>query len=104
MSSSGPKSLSQLLAAKGGTMQRLADEASQRVALTDHLRSSIDPEIGAHLAGANLRDDGTLIVLASSPEWAARLRFESDNLLSKCREFHPAAARVRVRVEHPTVP
>ena len=98
MSSSGPKSLSDLVSAPGGAVGRLASAAAGRLALGDHLRSSIDPALAARLIGANLRDDGTLVVLAASPEWAARLRFESSRLLAACREQHPGAARVRVRV------
>ena len=101
MSSSGPKSLSELLGNDGSAVGQLASEASQRLALTDHLRSSIDPDLAAHLTGANLREDGTLILLTTSPEWAARLRYEAARLLAGCRERFPAAARVRVRVTHP---
>jgi hypothetical protein len=77
---------------------RLGREAAARVALTDHLRASLPAPLGEHITAANLRGDGTLVVLASGPEWAARLRFESDRLLGLCRERAPGAARVRVRV------
>ncbi|UCG73110.1 MAG: DUF721 domain-containing protein [Chromatiales bacterium] len=73
-------------------------EAAARVALTDHLRNGLGESLGAHVAGANLRPDGTLVVLASGPEWATRLRFESERMLALCRAVHPAAARVRIRV------
>lgn len=77
---------------------RLATEAAARVALTDHLRNGLGDGLGNHIAGANVRADGTLVVLATGPEWAARLRFESDRLLALCRTVNPAAARVRIRV------
>lgn len=73
-------------------------EAAARVALTDHLRNGLGEPLGAHVAGANLRTDGTLVVLASGPEWANRLRFESERMLALCRAVHPAAARVLIRV------
>ena len=79
----------------------MASEASRRLALTDRLRSSMAPDLAAHLTGTNLRDDGTLILLTTSPEWAARLRYEAARLLAHCREQFPATTRVRVRVTHP---
>ena len=97
MSDLRPKSLSGLLSDTDSALGRLADEAALRVALTDHLRNGLDPGIGQQLLGANLRDDGTLVILASGPEWAARLRFESEGLLARAREIRPAAARVRIR-------
>lgn len=98
MSDLRPKSLSGLVTDKGSALGRLAGEAAARVALTDHLRSGIDQELAPYLAGANLRADGTLVILAAGPEWAARLRFESDRLLALGRELQPGAARVRIRV------
>ena len=101
MSNSGPKSLSQIVTSLDSPLQRLASEARDRLALTEHLRSGLATDLGAHLTGCNLHDDGTLIILAEGPEWAARLRFESETLLSRCRERHPGATRVRIRVSHP---
>ena len=98
MSSNKPKSLSDLLASQQGALSRLAAEASRRLELADHLRNTLDPAIGAQMTGCNLRDDGTLVVLTTSPEWAARLRFESTTLLSACRELHPGTTKVQVRV------
>ena len=101
MSSKGPKSLSELLDSEDSAVRELASEASQRLALADRLRSSIEPDLAVHLTGANLREDGTLVLLTTSPEWAARLRYEATRLLTACREQYPAAARVRVRVTQP---
>lgn len=100
MSTNRPKSLSDLLSSHGSSLQKLAAGAADRLALTDHLRGALEPALAAHLTGANLRDDGTLVVLASNPEWAARLRFESDHLLACCRDRYRQAARVRIRVAH----
>ena len=100
MSSNKPKSLSELLATQHGSLGQLAAEASRRLELTDHLRNALNPEIAAQMTGCNLRDDGTLVILATSPDWAARLRFESQTLLSACRETYPGTTRVRVRVAH----
>ncbi len=98
MSDSEPKSLSGLVSDPTSPLGRLATEAAARVALTDHLRTGLGEALGNHVAAANLRADGTLVVLATGPEWAARLRFESDRLLALCRAINPAAARVRIRV------
>ncbi len=101
MSSNKPKSLSELIATQHGSLNRLAAEATRRLELTDRLRNALNADTAAQIAGCNLRDDGTLVVLATSSEWAARLRFESDKLLTACREVHPGTTKVRIRVAQP---
>ena len=44
--------------------------------------------------------DGELIVIADSPAWAARLRFEGDKLLAAARDAGEQVTTVSVRVTH----
>lgn len=97
-----PKSLSELVEDTDSALGRLAGEAQARLDLADHMRSGLSPELANHFAGCNMRDDGTLVVLTTGPEWASRLRFEAEKLLSVCREYHPEATRVKIRVAHET--
>ena len=78
------------------------DEAQSRIELADKIRAGLPEPLDQHIEACNLRDDGTLVVLATNPEWAARLRFESDKMLSHCRQQHPGAARVKIRVQNQT--
>jgi hypothetical protein len=100
MSKSRLKSLSNIVHDSRSALGQLAGEAQSRLDLADQMRRALPAELTSHLVGCNLRDDGTLIILTSGPEWAARFRFESSELLRICREFYPATARVRVRVAH----
>ena len=93
----GPRSLKDLLD-DGALLGRLRQEVDRRVELADHLRSGLPPDLQPALLDCNLRNDGTLVVTTPSSAWAARLRFETETLLERCRQQHPAAARVRVRV------
>ncbi len=83
----------------GTALGRLAAEADSRMDLVVRIRALLPEELRAGVAACNLREDGTLVVLAPSPEWAARLRFEGETLLAGCRSFRPEAARLRLRVE-----
>jgi len=94
----GPKSLSELMSDTDSPIKRLIEEAHSRIDLAEVIRAGLPELVGQHLESCNLRDDGTLVILASTPEWAARLRFESDAMLSRCRKLHPGAARIKIRV------
>lgn len=91
-----PRGLGELLQADS-PLGDLARAASHRLVLTDTVRQLLPPALAAGIAGCNLRADGTLWITATSPVWAARLRFEGDGILSGCRTHWPATARVRFR-------
>jgi hypothetical protein len=96
-----PVNLGDLFRSPGSPLGGLARAAAGRAELLDLLRARLPAELQACLVGCNVRDDGTLTLTASSPAWAARLRFEAPGLLACCRERFPAAARVRVRSATP---
>ncbi|MGI9308840.1 MAG: DciA family protein [Gammaproteobacteria bacterium] len=98
MSKSKPKSLSELLLETGSPLQKLANEAARNVELSDDLRELVPEILAPGVLQCNLRDDGTLVVSAASPEWAARLRFQSTALLERCRANKKPAIRVKIRV------
>ena len=66
--------------------------------LTGVLQRALPAEMAASLVAASLRDGGELVVLAASPAWAAKLRFEADLLLAAARDAGVDAASIRVRV------
>ena len=73
--------------------------ARQMEELVSRLRAVLPPEEATSIVAANLRDDGTLVVLASSSAWAARLRFEERTLLEA---IGAPAGRCEVRVARGT--
>lgn len=91
-----PRGLAELIAGNS-PLGALAREATTRLDLADTVRNSLPPDLAAAISTCNLRPDGTLVVTATSPDWAARLRFEGDTILAGCRSAWPAAERVRVR-------
>jgi hypothetical protein len=98
MSSSGPKSLSEIVNVPESGIGALAASAQARVDLAERLRSTLPEGLAAHLLSANVNAENCLVVLCDGPEWAARLRYESTRLLSRCRELHASTIRVRFRV------
>lgn len=66
--------------------------------LVGRLQKALPAEIGAQILAANIRDDGELVVLTSSPAWAAKLRFEADTLLDAARTTGADIESCTVRV------
>jgi hypothetical protein len=101
MSSNHPKSLADIISVTQSSFGRLALEARARLGLTDHIRAGLPADLANQMISCNLDPDGLLIVRTSGPEWAARFRFESDRILTLCRQKHAETKSVKIRVTHP---
>ncbi len=86
-----------LKSATSGRLGKVIQTAQDMQTLTAALREPLDPELAAGLVAASVRD-GELSVLADSPAWASRLRFEADTLLAAARAAGAEVSRCRVRV------
>ncbi|MEM1173194.1 MAG: DciA family protein [Pseudomonadota bacterium] len=81
--------------ALGGSFGEIAEKAGRMDKLAAALKKSLDPELASGIRAANLRDDGTLVVLCTNAAYAARLRFETDALAAAAGD---GVTRVTVRV------
>jgi len=62
------------------------------------LQSCLSEKEAQSVVAANIRDGGELVVLASSPAWAAKLRFEADSLMAAARQTGAEVTSCTVRV------
>jgi hypothetical protein len=98
MSNGTSKSLSDIIASSDGALSGLAREARLREDLSTYLRKHLPEPLTGGFLHCNLRDEGLLVVLATSPEWASRLRFEADRIRQICADQGTEVTSVRVRV------
>ena len=66
--------------------------------LVGALRDALPAGEAEGIIAANIRDDGELVVLAATPAWAAKLRFETDKLVEAARGLGAEVSACRVRV------
>jgi hypothetical protein len=66
--------------------------------LVEHLQQVLPDDEAASVVAANVRGDGTLVVLVSSSAWASRLRFETDTLMAAAAECDMTVKGCEVRV------
>jgi hypothetical protein len=69
----------------GSALEDLVQRAQGMDRLLSGLKKALEPDLASHLKGVNLRPDGQLVLVAESPSWAARLRFEADKLMATAR-------------------
>lgn len=93
------KSLENLLNPNdNGGLGDIVRHAREMGELVGHLQRALPDEHARHILAANIRDDGELVVLTSSPAWAARLRFEAEALMNAARQTSAAVTACKVRV------
>ena len=93
-----PKSLSALIADKKGALGDLAGQARLREDLSDYLRKQLPAGLADGFLHCNVRDETTLVVIAASPEWASRLRFETQVFSDLCSQQGLQLESVQVKV------
>lgn len=93
------KKIDKLLNSKGGnTLEELVQHAQDMNDLALRVRLCVDAAAQDSIAGANIRDDGELVVVCRSSAWAARLRFDAEKLMQAARDGGYVVKRCRVRV------
>ena len=95
----GTKQLGNLLnPCNDGDLGDIVRRAREMGELTDVLARALPAEQRHGIVAANLRESGELVVIAATPAWASRLRYEADALLDAARESGVKAHTCRVRV------
>jgi len=82
----------------GGELGKILRRARHMDDLTTRLRANLDPEIAPTLLAANIRENGELVVVASTSAWAAKLRFESETLIKTAHTPDLPVKSIRITV------
>jgi hypothetical protein len=94
--------LNQLLkSGTGDKLDRLVEHSQNMGNLAQLLRDSLPTDVAGHLLAANLKEPGELVLICSSSSWAARLRYESEQLLKAARKSGIKADRCSIKVHRP---
>ncbi len=98
MSKEPAETLAELLLRSDTAFGRLAKEAGRRSGLLSELVQKLPEDLAGGLKACNIDAGDTLVILAGSPEWASRLRFEEQRILKIARESEPSVTHIKVRV------
>lgn len=81
-----------------GDLRDIVGRARQMSDLARALAAALPADQAAGVVAANVREDGELVVIAASPAWASRLRYEAATLLEAARAAGVEADTCRIRV------
>jgi hypothetical protein len=86
----------------GGTLDKIIQRAQNMDELTTALRAELPADAAQNLLGANLRENGELVLICASSAWASRLRFESERLMAAAQKAGLTVNSCRVSVSQET--
>lgn len=81
-----------------GGLADIVRHAKDMGALVATLQTALPEDMSQSVRAANIRDDGELVILAASPAWAAKLRFEADALMDAARQRGAKVTACKVKV------
>ena len=81
-------------------LDKIIQRAQNMDSLTSSLQAALPADLGINLLAANVREDGQLVLVCSSPAWASRLRFEADQLVEVARKSGLSVSCCTVKVAH----
>lgn len=93
--------VSQLISQPSGEVKALLDQLAKIQTMNNTLHSLVNASLSQHCRVINLRKN-TLVIAATSPAWATKLRFLQSELLSRFRQagfFGLANIEIQVRPE-----
>ena len=85
---------------KNGGLGKILERADAIGALTGTLQAALPAELADSIIAANIDANQVLVIVARSPAFAARLRFENETLIAAARSAGEKANSLKVRVAH----
>ena len=79
-------------------LDKIIRRAQSMDTLTGALQAVLPADLAANLIAANVREDGELVLVCSSPAWASRLRFEAEQMADTARKSGLAVSACTVKV------
>ena len=92
------KDLKSLFGGDNSALTTLANRASAMQSLQQSIASVLPEALGQAISAASLNPDNTLVVIANDPNWAARLRFHSPDMLEAARRAGIPATACQIKV------
>ncbi|MEO5702933.1 MAG: DUF721 domain-containing protein [Gammaproteobacteria bacterium] len=92
------KPVRKLLADGGEELRRLLARAESLQRASQVLRAHLDAPLAQHCQVANIKD-GSVVIHADSPAWAAKLRFHVAGMLEKFNKSHSFGTVRAIRIK-----
>ena len=95
MHSNKLKHISEIINASYSNLDRLSETAQEKSSLSKHLKKNLK-NFGRYIVSAYINNSGILVIKTSSPEFAARLKYEEREIRDLCKEFGNVPVKIKI--------
>ena len=95
MHSNKLKHISEIINASYSNLEGLSETAQEKSSLSRHLKKNLK-NFGQYIVSAYINNSGILVIKTSSPEFAARLKYEEREIRDLCKEFGNVPVKIKI--------
>ena len=95
MHSNKLKHISEIINASYSNLEGLSETAQGRSSLSRHLKKNLK-NFGQYIVSAYINNSGILVIKTSSPEFAARLKYEEIEIRDLCTKFGNVPVQIKI--------
>jgi vacuolar-type H+-ATPase subunit E/Vma4 len=90
-----PKHISEIINASYSNLERLSETAQEKSSLSRHLKKNLK-NFGRYIVSAYINNSDILVIKTSSPEFAARLKYEEKEIRDLCKKFGNVPVKIKI--------
>jgi len=89
------KHISEIINASYSNLEGLSETAQEKTSLSKHLKKNLK-NFGQYIVSAYINNSGILVIKTSSPEFAARLKYEEREIRDLCKNFGNEPVKIKI--------
>ena len=90
------KHISAIIDSSFSKLDQLSHTAQRKTSLSKYLKKNLK-NFGQYIVSAHINDSGILVIEVTSPELAARLKYEEQEIMILCKSFGDIPERIKIR-------
>ena len=95
MHSNKLKHISEIINASYSNLDRLSETAQEKSSLSKHLQNNLK-NFGRCIVSAYINNSNILVIKTSSPEFAARLKYEEQEIRQLCKKLGSVPTKIKI--------
>ena len=89
------KHISEIINSSYTSLEVLSEKAQEKSSLSKHLKNNLK-NFGRYIVSAYINNSNILVIKTSSPEFAARLKYEEQEIRELCKKLGNVPAKIKI--------
>ena len=89
------KHISEIINSSYTSLEVLSEKAQEKSSLSKHLKNNLK-NFGRYIVSAYINNSNILVIKTSSPEFAARLKYEEQEIRQLCKKLGSVPTKIKI--------